>query len=73
MDHQQTYTLSEVLEGEFEAVCTADYGMRYLWHEDCGLRVDVFSGMTTMILDPARLPDGPWVATALGDRELQRR
>jgi hypothetical protein len=44
-------------------------GARYLWHGECGLIEDPESG-TRLLLDPADMPDRPWVATAWGEYEL---
>ena len=39
-----TYTLEDVLSKGFEARCVGPDGARYLWHGECGLRVDAFTG-----------------------------
>lgn len=64
-------TLEDVLSKGFEARCVGPNGARYLWHGDCGLRVDAFTGRTTLLADPSALPvGGQWCATALGLAEL---
>ncbi len=73
MQTAQTFTLCEVIQGRFEARCVAADGTRYLWHRDVGIRVDPNTLATTLINDPAVLPSGPWVATALGEVELREQ
>ena len=70
MVHDCIYTRGDVLRLGFEARCVGVEGARYLWHGDCGLRVDERTG-TTLISDPAVLPEGPWIATAWGEEELR--
>jgi hypothetical protein len=65
-----SYTRYDVVTLGFEALCTREDGTRYLWHDDCGLRVDPQASSTTMITDSGLLPDGPWLPTRLGEREL---
>jgi len=69
--HPATFTRQEVLAGGFEARCVGVDGARYIWHGDLGLRADSRAGSTLLLTDPARLPEGPWFATALGEEELQ--
>ena len=64
------YTLDEVIAKGFEARCVGVDGARYLWHGVEGLKVDVRHCTTTMLSDPARLPNGPWLPTELGAAEL---
>ncbi len=64
-------TLADVLSKGFEARCVGPDGARYLWHGDCGLRVDAFTGRTTLLADPSALPvGGEWFPTSLGLVEL---
>lgn len=70
MEHDCTYTRDDVLRVGFEARCVGVDGARYLWHGDRGLRVDPRIGTTTLIMDPAKLPEGPWSATQLGQEEI---
>jgi len=67
--HDCIYTRGDVLRLGFEARCVGVEGTRYLWHGDRGLRVDERTG-TTLISDPAVLPEGPWIATAWGEEEI---
>ena len=69
MKHARTYTRDDVLRLGFEALCMGADGARYLWHGECGLIEDPESG-TRLLLDPADMPDRPWVATAWGEYEL---
>ena len=66
-----TFTRGEVTSRGFEARCITDDSVEYLWHRGYGLRADRRSGSTTLITDPAAVPDGPWKATALGAEELR--
>jgi hypothetical protein len=66
-----TYSLQDVLSKRFEARCVGPDGARYLWHRDCGLRVDTLTKQTTLITDPAALPEGMWYATVLGLKQLR--
>jgi hypothetical protein len=66
-----TYTVDEVITHNFEAICLDAHGRRYLWHRGVGIRVDPQTRATTLISDPALLPNGPWIATALGEQELR--
>ncbi len=70
LDATATFTRTEVTARGFEALCVGNDGARYLWHGDCGLRVDTRTSSTTLITDPAILPEGPWLATPLGEEEL---
>lgn len=70
MEHDCTYTRDDVLRLGFEARCVDVDGTRYLWHSDRGLRVDPRTHVTTLITNPAKLPEGPWIATELGEEEL---
>ena len=67
---QRTYTLEEVVAEGFEAHCLGADGCRYLWHHDQGLRHNPSTGVTTLVTSPAALPEGPWLATSLGELEL---
>jgi hypothetical protein len=67
---QRTYTRYDVVAFGFEARCVDAEGAHYLWHDDQGLRVDAHGAATMLITDPVRLPEGPWVLTELGSREL---
>lgn len=69
--HDCTYTRDDVLRVGFEARCVGVDGARYVWHGDRGLRVDPRIGTTTLITDPSGLPEGPWMATRLGEEELR--
>ena len=70
LEHDCTYTRDDVLRVGFEARCIDVDGARYVWHGDRGLRVDSRTGTTTLIMDPAKLPEGPWIATQLGEEEI---
>jgi len=59
----------DVIALGFEACCVTADGTRYLWHADAGLR-STPDGHVTLFTDAALLPDGPWVLTELGEREL---
>lgn len=65
------FTKDEMLAGGFEAHCIDADGVRYLWHEGYGLRVDERRQRSTLLLDADSLPEGPWSATDLGLRELE--
>jgi hypothetical protein len=67
----QVYTRTEVVERGFEARCVDVDGARYLWHGASGLRVDPRTHVTTLIMNPEKLPEGPWTATELGEEELR--
>ena len=67
---QREFPVSEVTRFGFEARCIGPGGARYLWHDGCGLRVDPRTLAVTLVTDPARLPEGPWIATRLGEQEL---
>ena len=64
------YSREEVLACGFEARCVGPDGARYLWHGDCGLRVESRTRRTTLISDPSLLPEGMWFPTRLGLEEL---
>lgn len=70
MQHEHVYTRYEVVALGFEARCIDPRGTCYLWHDDCGLCVDELGQAITMIIDPGLLPEGPWLATAWGEKEL---
>jgi len=70
-ERADSYTRGEVTARGFEARCVTDDCVEYLWHRGCGLRADQKERTTTLITDPAVLPDGPWIATALGSQELR--
>jgi hypothetical protein len=70
LTHDSTFTLEDVLSRGFEARCVGPDGSRYLWHGDSGLRVEVRTGRTTLLTDPAILPEGEWIPTTLGLEEL---
>jgi hypothetical protein len=70
-DQPATFTRGEVTGRGFEARCIADDTTEYLWHLGYGLRADRRAGTTTLIVDPAAVPDGPWLATELGRLELE--
>jgi hypothetical protein len=65
------FTLGEVTARGFEARCVAEDQVVYLWHLGYGLRADPRDSTTTLITDPAALPEGPWRATELGAEELR--
>jgi len=67
----ESFTRSEVTARGFEARCVADDRVEYLWHLGYGLRADPRGRTTTLITDPAALPEGPWWATELGAEELR--
>ena len=69
LEHDRTYTRDDVLRLDFEAHCHTADGMHYVWHRGCGLRVDSRRHTTTLITNPAKLPEGPWIATELGEEE----
>lgn len=73
MDHQTTYTLTDVLGLGFEASCTAADGTRFLWHGRYGLRMDPTSECTILMIDTAGWPESPWTPSAWGREELGRR
>ncbi len=68
---KRTYARRDVVSLGFEACCIDAHGARWLWHDDMGVRADPSGLVTTLITDPARLPEGPWVLTDLGQRELR--
>ena len=70
MDGQREFPVSQVTRFGFEARCTDPGGARYLWHDGCGLRVDPETLDVTLVTDPSRLPEGPLIATPLGEQEL---
>jgi hypothetical protein len=70
-EEPQVYTRAEVVDRGFEARCVDVDGTRYLWHVDRGLRFDPRAHTTTLIMNPAKLPEGPWTATELGEQELR--
>ncbi len=70
LEHDRTYAREEVLTLGFEAICHASDGVDYVWHGGCGLRVDPRDRTTTLITNPANVPEGPWVATKLGEEEI---
>jgi hypothetical protein len=67
------YTRDEVIAGGFEARCTTRDGCRYLWHCGQGVRYDPGTGITTLVTNASALPEGPWLATELGEAELANR
>jgi len=69
-DQLATFTRGEVTGRGFEARCVADDSTEYLWHLGYGLKADRAAGTTTLIVDPAAVPEGPWQATELGVLEL---
>jgi hypothetical protein len=69
LKHDCSFTRDDVLRLGFEARCVGVDGARYLWHGERGLRVDARTG-TTLLMDHASLPDGPWIATAWGEEEI---
>lgn len=71
MEHDLTFALQDVIAMGFEARCAGPDGARYLWHQDCGLRVDSRTGATTLLTDPAELPEALWSPTTLGLEELE--
>lgn len=60
----------DVVSIGYEAHCIEADGTCWLWHNGCGLRVEAHGPATTLITDPALLPNGPWVLTELGEQEL---
>jgi hypothetical protein len=71
MKAERTYSLHEVISGEFEARCVAKGGTLYFWHRNYGVRINRRTGKATLLTDPALLPDAPWTATSLGMAELE--
>lgn len=71
MDRERTFSLSDVVAKGFEATCIAKDGAVYFWHRNFGVRIEKRSGKSTLLTDPAALPDVPWVATTLGAKELE--
>lgn len=71
MEHEHTYTRAEVVDRGFEARCVDVDGSRYLWHGDRGLRLDPRTHATMLVTNPAKLPEGPWIATELGEEEMR--
>ena len=69
-DRLETFDRREVTDRGFEARYVQDDSVEYLWHLGCGLKTDRRDGTTTLITDPAMLPEGPWRATELGALEL---
>jgi hypothetical protein len=67
---EHTYSLKEVLAGGFEARCVGLEGVRYLWCQGTGLRVDPRTHATTLVCDPSALPEAGWFATRFGLRHL---
>lgn len=65
-----TYSLADVLAKGFEARSVGPDGTRYLWCQGSGLRVDMRTHATTLVSDPAALPDVGWFATRFGLRQL---
>jgi hypothetical protein len=70
VSEQREFPVSEVTRFGFEARCIGPGGARYLWHDGCGLRVDPRTLAVTLVTDPSRLPEGPAIATRLGEQEL---
>ena len=54
-----TFTRGEVTARGFEARCTTDDSVEYLWHLGFGLRADLRSGSRTLLTDPAAVPTAP--------------
>ena len=71
MAKERAYTLRDVLVYGFEAQCVGTNGVRYYWHRRFGVRIDTRTGKSTLLTDPAALPDVPWFATSLGLKELK--
>ena len=71
MEHGLTFTLQDVVSLGFEARCVGPDGARYTWHRDVGVRVETRTGHTTLLTDPAELPDALWFPTPLGLEELE--
>ena len=67
---KHTYSRADVIADGFEARCVDVDGRRYLWHRAQGICFDPRGCVTTLITDPAALPEGPWFATDLGEEEL---
>ncbi len=71
MDRDRAFSLRDVVSKGFEARCTAEDGTLYFWHRNYGVRIEKRTGRATLLTDPAALPDGRWVATSLGAKELR--
>jgi len=63
VDHDGSYTRDEVLSLGIEAICLGSDGVHFLYRGGRGLRVDPRNRTTTLITNPAKLPEGPWMAT----------
>jgi hypothetical protein len=72
LEGARTYTRDDVPALGLEAICHASDGVDYVWHGGCGLRVDTQDHTTTLVTNPANVPEGPWVATELGEEEIAR-
>ena len=71
MDRDRAFSLCDVVSKGFEARCTAEDGTLYFWHRNYGVRIEKRTGRATLLTDPTALPDGRWVATSLGAKELR--
>ena len=71
MDSDRTFRVRDVVAKGFEATCIAEDGAVYFWHRNFGVRIEKRTGKSTLLTDPAALPDAPWVATTLGAKELE--
>ncbi len=71
MKADDTFSLSDVVTKGFEAHCTARDGAVYFWHRNFGVRIEKRTGKTTLLTDPAALPDVRWAATSVGAKELE--
>ncbi len=70
MKGNHTFNLSDVISEGFEARCLAEDGVYYFWHRNYGVRIESRTGKATLLTDSSALPDGPWLATRLGAKEL---
>jgi hypothetical protein len=71
VEHGVSFTLRDVVAMGFEASCVALDGTRYFWRRTFGVRVDTRRGETTLLTDPASLPDIAWFPTSLGRKQLE--
>jgi hypothetical protein len=70
MPQDGTYTRSDVLSAGFEACCVDDERFRYVCHNGIAIRIDDQRRTRALVTNPRHLPQGPWMATPLGEREL---
>jgi hypothetical protein len=71
VNRERTFSLSEVVSQGFEARCVAEDGALYFWHRTFGVRIETRTGKASLLTDPRALPDARWVATSLGEKEIE--